>query len=324
MADFVDHQQVEAGADWVRLIDQLRDWFSAGRAVAPSRQVLQIAQPDGSDASLLVMPAWVPGVAIRVKVVTFFPSNAARGLPTINAGYLFFDGETGQMRTVLDGDALTARRTAAASALAADYLARADAQSLLVLGTGQLSSAMIEAHATVREHRTVMLWGRNVQKAQDIAASFACKGFDIRVEPDLEGACAKADVVSTVTESTEPLIKGAWLRPGTHLDLVGGFKSDMRESDDQCIAQASVFVDGRDGAGLCGDIAQPLETGAIKPNHILSDLADLCVGRHQGRRDTAEFTVFKSAGLAVEDLAAASLIANHSNPQRKTNDTETS
>ena len=238
MTVLIGHDAVERALDWPALIAQLRDWYRADAVEAPARQVLTITQPDGRDVSLLIMPAWVPGGAIGVKAVTFFPDNAEHGLATINAGYLLFDGKTGRMQAALDGDALTARRTAAASALA---------------------------------------------------------------------ACRSADVISTITAATSPIIHGAWLRPGTHLDLIGAFKGDMRESDDQAIAQAQVFVDRRDGASLAGDLAQPLADGVITPDHLLADLAELCRGDHPGRQSGGAFTVFKSAGMALQDLAAATL-----------------
>jgi alanine dehydrogenase len=260
---------------------------------------------------LLIMPAWVPGESIGVKVVTFFPENAAKGRPTINAGYLLFDGETGQMQAALDGDTLTARRTAAASALAADLLARKDARDLLLVGTGQLSLAVAAAHRAVRGYTSVSIWGRSGDKAAAIASALGEQGLPARAVDDLETACRAADVISTVTASTRPIIQGGWLKPGSHLDLIGAFKGDMRESDDQAIQQAEVFVDLRAGASLAGDLSQPLEAGQITPEHIRADLAELCQGTHAGRSDDSARTVFKSAGMALQDLAAATMASDH-------------
>jgi len=256
------------------------------------------------------MPAWVPGESIGVKVVTFFPENAAKGRPTINAGYLLFDGETGQMQAALDGDTLTARRTAAASALAADLLARKDARDLLIVGTGQLSLAVAAAHCAVRGYTSVSIWGRSGEKAAAIASALAEQGLPARAVDDLETACRAADVISTVTASTRPIIQGDWLKPGSHLDLIGAFKGDMRESDDQAIQQAEVFVDLRAGASLAGDLSQPLQAGQITPEHIRADLAELCQGAHPGRSDDSARTVFKSAGMALQDLAAATMASD--------------
>jgi len=306
----ISHKGVEAALDWAPLIAELRRWYRADNVEAPERQVLSIPQPDGSTATLLVMPAWVPGDAIGLKTVTFFPQNAAKGLPTINAGYLLFDGATGQLRAALDGDALTARRTAAASALAADCLARRDARHLVIAGTGQLALAVAQAHCAVRDYASVQVWGRSPQKAAAIAADLAALGLPAEATENLEAACRSADVVSTVTAATQPVIRGAWLREGSHLDLIGAFKADMRESDDQAIIQAELFLDLRSGASLAGDLAQPLEAGIITPAHILADLSELCRGDHPGRSSDQARTVFKSAGMALQDLAAASLAAD--------------
>ncbi|WP_424986955.1 ornithine cyclodeaminase family protein [Microbulbifer sp. S227A] len=311
MSAMIGHAAIEQALDWPALIAQLRDWYVSGGVEAPDRQVLNIRQPDGSDASLLIMPAWVPGQSIGVKVVTFLPANAGKGRPTINAGYLLFDGETGQMKAALDGDTLTARRTAAASALAASHLARADARRLLVVGTGQLAVSVAEAHSAVRTYDSVEVWGRSRDKAAAIAADLAARGLPATLAEDLETACRAADVISTVTASTRPIIRGDWLKPGSHLDLIGAFKGDMRESDDTAIAQADLFVDLRAGATLAGDLSQPLEAGVIAPDHVLADLTELCRGDHPGRTDATARTVFKSAGMALQDLAAADLAAHH-------------
>ena len=311
MSKLIGHEALEAALDWPELIGQLRDWYRGNAVQAPDRQVLTIEQPDGSEASLLIMPAWVPGESIGVKVVTFFPDNAAKGRPTINAGYLLFDGDTGQMQAALDGDVLTARRTAAASALAADFLARKDARNLLIVGTGQLSLAVAAAHCAVRSYTSVSIWGRSSEKAAAVAAALGTQGLPAQTVSDLEAACRAADVISTVTASTRPIIHGDWLKPGSHLDLIGAFKGDMRESDDQAITQAEVFVDLRAGASLAGDLSQLLEGGQITPDHIRADLAELCQGAHPGRSDESACTAFKSAGMALQDLAAANMARDH-------------
>ncbi|MBT8153891.1 ornithine cyclodeaminase family protein [Epibacterium ulvae] len=307
MSTLIGHSELESALEWPALINQLRDWYRSNKVQAPERQVLTIDQPDGSEASLLIMPAWVPGESIGVKVVTFLPANAAKGRATINAGYLLFDGETGQMKAALDGDTLTARRTAAASALAADYLARRDAKQLVIVGTGQLALSVAAAHSAVRSYDRVAIWGRNLNKAQEIARQLGQSGIEAQASDDLEGLCRSADVISTVTASTNPIVRGEWIRPGTHLDLIGAFKADMRESNDLAVMQAQVFVDSRSGATLAGDLAQPLQDGQIAAVDILADLSEICQGTHPGRSDDIARTVFKSAGMALQDLAAAEL-----------------
>ncbi|WP_172327204.1 ornithine cyclodeaminase family protein [Mangrovicoccus sp. HB161399] len=305
--EFLDHDDLSERLDWGALIGALAEVLGRGAVEAPPRHVHQMKMPDGTEASLLLMPAWEGGRAAGVKVVTFFPGNAGKGLPTINAGYLMFDGATGQMRAVLEGDALTSRRTAAASALAARYLAREDAQRLLVVGTGQLAMGVAEAHSAVRPYDDISIWGRSPEKAAAIAAALAENGLPAKVCTDLEAGVRAAGTVSCVTASTVPLVLGEWLSEGSHLDLIGAFKADMRESDTAAISQASLFVDGRPGALLAGDLAQPIAEGAFGEDHIRADLPELIRGTHPGRTSPAERTVFKSVGLSAEDLAAAVL-----------------
>ncbi|MDS9469007.1 ornithine cyclodeaminase family protein [Paracoccus sp. MBLB3053] len=300
-----DHHAVEDRLDWSLLIENLRQGFARATVEAPPRQVLSITQPDGTEASLLIMPAWEGGKAIGVKVVTFFPGNAAQGKATINAGFLMFDGADGRFVSAMDGDALTARRTAAASALAADYLARKDARRLLVLGTGQLAAAVAQAHAKMRNYSEVAIWGRSIEKAETVVEDLCRLGLPAIVCTDLEAGCRAADVVSSVTASTSPFIRGEWLSPGSHLDLIGAFKADMRECDDLALTQADVFVDGRAGAVLAGDLAQPIAGGLFDASRILGDLTELVQGRVEGRRDAASRTLFKSVGMSQEDLIAA-------------------
>lgn len=304
----IDHHTVADRLPWPRLIEALREDFAGGMTEAPARQVLSIALPDGGTASLLVMPAWQGGKAIGLKAVTFFPDNAAKGKPTINAGYLLFDGADGAALAAVDGDSMTERRTAATSALAADHLARRDAKVLLVCGTGQVASVLAEAHASVRAYEKIMIWGRSPEKAAKRAAELAAAGLPATLCCDLEAGCRAADVVSCATASTTPLILGKWLAEGTHLDLIGAFKADMRESDTQAITQARVFVDGRDGAMLSGDLAAPAAEGVFAAGDIAGDLAEVVRGT-AGRGSDAERTVFKSVGLSSEDLVAAMLAA---------------
>jgi len=305
--NFLDEAELEKRLEWPALIDAIGETVRAGKVVSPERQVYPIELPSGETASLLLMPAWIAGESIGVKAVTFFPGNAAKGKATINASYLLFDGEDGTLKSVSEGDTLTARRTAAASALAARYLVRDDAQRLLVVGTGQLSAAVVEAHAAVRDYSEIMIWGRNPAKASSIACGLEAKGLPVKVAEDLEAACRSASTISCVTSVTTPIIKGEWLGEGTHIDLIGSFRPDMRETDDEVVRRASIFVDTVKGATLAGDLSQPLEAGIIQPDDIKADLAALTRGEHQGRVSSDEVTLFKSAGFALEDLAAARL-----------------
>lgn len=299
--------QMREALPWRPLVEALRTMFRTGCEM-PVRHHHTVAVPDEPDATLLLMPAWVPGAYEGVKVANVFPGNAERGMPAISASYLLSSGRTGELLAILEGGELTARRTAAASALAADYLARSDAATLTIVGTGRLSLNLLQAHRAVRPIERVLVWGRNPEKAAAIAREAEAMGVAALPADDLEAAVAKADIVSCATLSSQPLVRGAWLPPGCHLDLVGGFRPTMREADDEAIRRSTVFVDTRAGATKeAGDIVVPLETGLLTVEGIAADLYDLTRGNHSGRGDAEEITVFKSVGAALEDLAAAIL-----------------
>jgi ornithine cyclodeaminase len=289
------------------LIERMRQAFRAG-AVVPMRQHHTVETYGQNNATLLVMPAWQVNQSIGVKIVTVFPDNGAQDLPAVQGVYLLMDGKTGVPQALLDGSALTKRRTAAASALAASYLARPDAERLLVVGTGALAPELIEAYAAVRPIKQVLVWGRNLDKAKKVAARFHRPKFRIEATDDLEGAVAGAHIVTCATLAKEPIIHGEWLQPGQHLDLVGGFTPEMREADDECIRRCRVFVDTREGACKeAGDIVQPMQAGRLTDDDIAGDLYDLTRGERAGRRYYDQITLFKSVGTALEDLCAAQL-----------------
>ncbi len=290
------------------LVEKLRQAFQAG-AEAPQRLHYPIANPHGAEGTLLVMPAWVAGRHIGIKLVTVFPDNAQKSLPSVLGSYVLMDATTGAVLALLDAPALTVRRTAAASALAACYLARRDASRLLMVGTGQLAPYLVQAHAGVRPLKDIAIWGRAPDKAEALAAKLrGDHGLPARAVVDLPAAVAGADIISCATLARAPVVLGDWLRPGTHIDLVGGFTPAMREVDDACITRAQLFVDTRAGAmHEAGDIADPLQRGLIGPADILADLFDLTRNTHPGRTSDSDMTLFKSVGHALEDLAAAEL-----------------
>jgi len=303
-----DAAAVSDATPWPALIEAIAATLADPAAAAPERHVHPLPLPGGVEGSVLVMPAWRSGDVVGVKAVTYFPTNAGTPTPTINAGYLLFDGGSGRLLAALDGDELTVRRTAATSALAARHLARCDTARLLVVGTGQLAPAVARAHAHGRELAALEVWGRDAGRAQGVVDDLARDGLPARPVSDLDAAVGRADLVSCVTGATEPLIAGRLLRPGAHLDLVGSFRPDMREADDDAVRRADVFVDTRPGALLSGDLAQPLAAGVMDAGDILADLADLVTGRHPGRSAPTQITLFKSAGFALADLAAARLV----------------
>ncbi|WP_346795680.1 ornithine cyclodeaminase family protein [Halomonas sp. Bachu 37] len=299
----VSAEEVAGLLEWRGLIDRLAVTFSQG-VESPPRHHHAMHRPDG-EATMLLMPAWEKAGYIGVKMVNVFPQNADHGIPAISGLYLLSEGAHGQPLACIDGSELTRRRTAAASALAARELAHADASTLLVVGTGKLAPMVIEAHASVRPISRVLIWGRNPEKAAAIADAYADR-FDTAVAEDLETAVAQADIVSCVTLSTEPLIKGKWLTAGTHLDLVGAFRPQMRETDAHCLRRAEVFVDTYAGArGEAGDILQAIEEGEFRFEQIQGELAELIKGEKAGRSSPEAITLFKSVGASLEDLAAA-------------------
>ncbi|RQG73784.1 ornithine cyclodeaminase family protein [Pseudomonas aeruginosa] len=264
-----------------------------------------------AQASLLQMPVWQAGAGIGVKLVTVFPGNGARGLPAVAAVFALFDGEDGRPLALLEASELTARRTACSSALAADYLARDDARRLLVVGCGTLAAHMVRAHACVRDYRHIDIWGRDPAKAAALAARLREEGYPARATDGLRAAVEAADCVSCVTTSREALVRGAWLKPGVHLDLVGAFLPSMRETDALAVARARVVVDTRAGAlEEAGDLLQAIAEGAIGREAISTELRDLLGGA--GRRgDPGEITLFKSVGYALEDLVAARRVVDN-------------
>jgi ornithine cyclodeaminase len=263
-------------------------------------------------AILLLMPAWSKDFT-GLKTVVFKSDNPAQGLPTITANYLLIDNRTGASVAMMDGTELTRRRTAAASALAADYLARKDASTMLMVGTGALAAHFVRAHAAMRPIKTVLLYNRSLEKAKGLETELARDGLEVSVATDLEKAISAADIISSATTSTEPILRGKWLRPGTHVDLVGAFTPQMRETDSDVIARARVYVDTREGAEAeAGDLLQAVQEGRFRMESIAGDLSGLCRGETAGRRNSEEITLFKSCGTAIEDLAAAMLVYSRS------------
>ena len=303
-----DAAAIRTATPWSALTAAVAEALADPEVSSPERHVHPLPLAGGSEGSLLVMPAWRAHDVIGVKAVTYFPTNAGGPSSTINAGYLLFDGCSGRLVATLDGDELTVRRTAATSALAARYLARPDAGRLLVIGTGRLAPALALAHADGRDLTSLEVWGRRPARARAVVETLQREGVHAAVAEDLDDAVARADLISCATGATEPLVAGRLLRPGAHLDLVGSFRPDMREADDEAVRRAAVFVDTRAGALRSGDLAQPLAAGVVDGSDILADLADLVAGRHRGREASSQITVFKSAGFALADLATARLV----------------
>jgi alanine dehydrogenase len=308
MLRFYSAADVHAALEFAPLADALARAFAQGAEVP-----LRHGHALGGDDRLLLMPAWSPA-ALGIKLVTVMPENAARGARTVHALYVLCDRTTGEPRAVLDGAALTLRRTAAASALAARYLARADADTLLLVGTGELAPYMARAHLAVRPAlRRVLVWGRDAGRACATVDALLADGVPAETVASLSAAAGGAAIVCCATTAREPVVRGAWLAPGTHLDLVGAFTPAMREVDDAAVRAARVVVDTYRGAlAEAGDLVQPLQAGVIAREHVVAELAELVRGERAGRQSAAQLTLFKSVGTALEDLAAAQLVVERS------------
>jgi ornithine cyclodeaminase/alanine dehydrogenase-like protein (mu-crystallin family) len=303
----LDAARTRASLTFERLISALREAFIAG-ATVPLRHRHDLPQSDGASPALLLMPCWRVGGLLGVKLVSVFPGNGALGLPAVSSSYLLCDGTTGHHLALIDGTEITGRRTAAASALAGSFLARSDASTLLVVGSGHIGSLMPAAWAAVRPIRRVLVWNHRPAGAERLAGLLrADDGLDAAAAPDLEAAAGEADIISCATLARAPLIRGVWLRSGAHLDLIGGFTPAMREADDDAARRARVFIDTEAALAEAGDLIDPLTSGALRQEDIAGDLAGLCRGQIPGRQSAEEITLFKSVGSGLEDLAAASL-----------------
>jgi ornithine cyclodeaminase len=299
-------EQVHAALDYAALVEDLRQAFAKGASV-PLRHSHTVRDDEG--ARLLLMPAWRDGETLGVKIVTVFPGNPARDAATVGAIYVLLDGATGHPLALLDGESLTLRRTAAASALASTFLSRPESENLLVVGTGTLAPYMAAAHAAVRPIARILVWGRAAEKALALAERLVAQGLPAQPVDDLRCGLEQADIVTCATTASSPIVRGADVRPGTHVDLVGAFTSAMREVDDELVARASVFVDTYSGAlAEGGDLVQPMRSGVLSRSSVRAELAELCRGEKSGRASAAEVTLFKSVGTALEDLAAAAMV----------------
>ena len=277
-----DTDTTRAALPFDRLVPAMAQAFADGAEV-PTRHV---HTPPGG--TVLIMPAWQGGY-LGIKTINIFPGNATRGLPGLFATYVLYDATTGEPLAQIDGNEITARRTAGASALAASRLARPDSKRLVVVGRGRVGSLLADAYRAVLPIEHVTVWFR---------------GCGI----DLETVVREADIVSCATLATEPVVQGEWLAPGSHLDLIGSFTPQMREADDDCFRGASLYVDTPEALVKSGELLQPMSRGVFAAGDVKGTLEALCRGEAAGRTDAAERTVFKSVGTALEDLAAAVLV----------------
>ncbi len=314
---FFDSSQVHEALPYISLVPALID--AHDRDVDLSQSLLQ-TQPNagGGEDIFLSLPAWQRGHALGAKLVTVFPHNECNGsgLPSVQAVFVLFDGSNGKPGAVVDGTALTLRKTAADSAAGSHFLARKDCENLLVVGAGALAPHLAMAHLAVRPAiRRVSVWNRTPARAEGMVRNLDLPGTEITAVQDLEAAAREADLITCATMAKEPLILGKWLKPGTHLDLVGSFRTDMRECDGEAIRRSSVFVDAPWSAlEDSGELVTAFAEGTLSRGDIQADLFDLARGKHPGRRSGEEITAYKNGGGGHLDLMVAGILLSTESP----------
>jgi ornithine cyclodeaminase len=302
----INTEQTRSALSFDTLIPALRTAFQQG-ATVPLRHTHAV-ESGGHQGTALIMPAWSERGYLGVKIINIYPGNGAQGLPGLHATYTLYSAHTGIPLAHVDGDVLTVYRTAGAAALGADYLARRDARVLTIIGSGRIAGLVAQAMCAVRPIERVLVWNVRPAGAQALAASLREAGMDAVAVEDARTAVEQADIVSCATLSTEALVQAAWLRPGTHLDLIGSFKPEMLEAHPDCFRGASVYVDTDEAPAKSGDLLRAFEAGTLARGDIRGDLQGLTRGTVAGRQRDDEITIFKAVGSALEDLTAAALV----------------
>lgn len=287
MVPYIRASDVEHLLDW----NDLADALAAGHRM-PKPEISDQFLHRGGD-TLLSRAAWIDGFGVAVKSVTVMPDNAGKGLPSVHGAMVLFEDKTGQVEAVIDSALVTKWKTAGDSVLGARLLARPDSKRLLIVGAGTVAASLIEAYRAVFPNIEISVWNRTRANAENLG---------VKVADNLASAVHAADIISCATMATTPVIKGEWLREGQHLDLIGAFKADMREADDQVMQRAKLFVDSRETTiEHIGELKIPIASGAITAEDVLADLYDLEQGQ-VGRTDARDITLFKNGGGAHLDL----------------------
>src|SRR5271167_1936658 len=309
---FIDWDEVHRLADYPSVVDAIARMYAAG-CDAMDRMIMTQPTSDGADGDFLMQPAWMRGRAFGIKIANVFPSNELRGMPSILGVYVLFDGNTGELLACIDGPAETMIKTASNSAVASRLLARHNAEVMFMMGAGKLAPYLIAAHASVRPIRRVMIWNRTAEKAQNLARHLNKPNLTVQAVTDRAAAAAESDLICCATYAAEPILKGAWLKPGSHVDLVGSHRPDLRESDDDVVRRAGrLFVDARFSTiDISGDVIEPIKHNILQTNDV-TDLFELAQGMRPGRTNADEITVFKSGGGGHEDLATAIMLYERS------------
>ncbi len=303
----ISDDKIKEHLGYAGLIESLRNIFLSDYTM-PLRHHHFYTTPEGLENTLILMPVWNQDY-IGMKQVTVAPGNAQLGIPSIFARYILSDARTGQPLAMMNAAELTSRRTACTSALAANYLSRKDAKNLLIVGSGKVAQHLGQAYAAIRDLESIEVWARNKEKMAELVQDLQSKGLPAKESNNLEASVRNADIVSCATLSETPVILGDWVKPGTHLDMIGSHKPNTRETDNVAIRKSTIFVDSRMGAlHETGELAIPIAQGIISEEDVKADITELIRGIHGGRSSEEEITLFKSAGLGVEDLAAALMV----------------
>lgn len=305
-----NQQQVASLLPYTELIEELKIAFNFGGQV-PLRHSHTVRTDDGTENLLLLMPCWQQGDMLGIKIVMVCPDNYKENLDSVSSSYILLDANTGKKLAMLDGDELTARRTACASALASSYLSDPAAESLLMIGTGTIAHHLVHAHSSVRNLKQIYIWGRSFENAKSFASTLG-KELDIKIltAESPEKYANMCDIISCATMSNDPVLKGKWLNPNKkqHIDLVGAYTANMREADNDVVSQCDIYVDTYEGAlAEAGDIIQPIREAIITREDIVAELSEL-VKEDFAKVSNDRSTLFKSVGTALEDLAAAKLV----------------
>jgi len=301
-----DMKAIQTALPYPLLVDALAQGLQQF-AETPARSFFS---PNQDASCVMIMPAWRPHQMMGVKLVSVWPENNAKGESAVSAVYVLISCLDGRPLAVLDGTELTLRRTAAAAALAAKRLARENSETLAVLGTGSLSVPLVQAHTDTMRFKNVLVWGRQFYKAQLVVNQLRELGIEVRAMGDLHKTLAMSDVVAVATTATEPFLKAAWVRPGTHISLVGAFTPQMAEAEPGLISKSQLFADCRASVlEKGGEVFQAIEQGLVLDSDIIADLAELTAQSDRSwRHDAQAITVFKSVGFALLDLIAAELV----------------
>ena len=311
----LDAQTLLSCMPFANLVDELAAMHREPIGLV-DEMLMESGDADGNVNHFFIRSGWQPDKAVGAKVITIFPrNNEAAELPSIQAVYILFEGKKGSPLACLDGTALTWLKTASDSALGSKLLSRDSIENMLMIGAGQMAPHLIGAHLAVRPSlKRVRVWNRTGEKAAQLCAALAARFPEVEFGAidEVEAGVREADLVCSAIGCKQPIIEGAWLKPGAHIDLIGAFTADMREADDEVLRRGSLFVDARETTiKHIGELMIPLKSGVIAESDVLAEFSDLCQQRHPGRQSDEEITVFKNGGGGHLDLMCARILHDH-------------